>query len=220
MITLELTFYIKNDYMDERKRVGIPTELCRDTLDEALTRYLLFARRGPALLGAVLDGQRMPLALHRTVLWGDHHREHMLTADIWSDPKWWESPVIQAAVERLRTELDIKRMVCDGRILDMTCGEEPPGFWTGKSLDPAGGFPFFERVYVVGYGWLTPEGYDLDFPWDQGHPPYVDRYHIRYVGTDGQRGEADISPLDYDLLLNCLDLEDGGMEAEDEDTSD
>lgn len=220
---MSLIFYVKNYNVDGPDHAGLPVNIACQTLDEALDAYRIFSSRGPAVLGTSLDGEWTPLVLHRRVLPDDTFREHMLAADTWRD-----ADGLGAVIAQLCAELPMTRMVSDGRIVNLPPSGRLPAFFEDKALDTSGGFPFFERVYVVGWGWLDPVGYEKTTPWESGCLPYVDRYHIRCVRADGQTMEADVPPLVYDLLLERLDPAELGTwedeedeeDTEDEDTSD
>lgn len=199
-----MEFYITS-YQDGEFGRMTPRGQSAKNLDDALEQYQRLTSRGPVCLSATLDGEGLSLVEYHTVFPDSNYKEHLLAEAAWIAAICGECPETAAAVERLRTALDVKRMTFGGQILDIPASADLPPFFVGKELDTAEGFPFFERVYVVGYGWLTPAAFDMAFPWGGPRLPYVYCYHVRYLGTDGQQGEADISPLGYELLLDRLD---------------
>lgn len=139
----------------------------------------------------------------------DGDSQNLLVADYIRIPEWKNDSLIAVnAVNILKEKLCIGLMFSDSRIIPLPENERTDPYFNDKYLMTRRHGDYMSavnQIYVVGHGWLGPREFHAAFD-DAGfrspYFPYITAYNVNYyIPGSRQTGQADITPHNYDLLV-------------------
>lgn len=180
------------------------------TLDEAIAQYKVLPDTQIKALGANMDDIKSLDLVHcRPTEPNERSGQNLLVADYLKIPEWKNNSLIAVnTVNILKEQLYIGLMFSNSRIIPLPETEKGDPYFDDKYLmtERRGDYmSAVNQIYVVGYGWLGPRGFHAAFG-DAGFKspyfPYITAYNINYYIPGGrQTGQADITPYNFDLLV-------------------
>jgi hypothetical protein len=203
------SFYVVDNlrYMQDGQRFIVESGL---TLDAAISRYKEISDTHTKALGATIDETKSLDLVHcRPAEPGEISGRNLLVADYLKISAWKNNSLIAVnAVNILKEQLCIGLMFSDSRIIPLPENENADLYFDDKYLMTrrhGDNMSAVIQIYVVGLGWLGPREFHETFD-DAGYKspyfPYITAYNVNYyIPGRSQTGQADISPHNFDRLV-------------------
>ena len=222
----QVSFYVFDDLRYQQNRRGDFNIYHYDTLEEAVAKYRELDATMTTALGLHSSSIGEFDLLHR------REGENVLVTDYLTSSRWRTNPDVLHAVSTLCDTFKIEWQ-SDRRCLDKTIliplerGFEriPDRAFLDKSLRPATPTSYMSRpsvltsineCYAEGRGWTSFHSlYSLidRYGWESPHCVKIQRFNVNYTDSRGHTGQADVSPLDMQILMERHILQHGDDEA-------
>lgn len=210
----QVSYYVFNDLRFQQNDRHDFDIFRFDTLEEAMSKFRQIPPDMTPALGMHRDARSELDLLHR------REGDAVLVTDYLNFPKWRTDPDVQKAVDTACAAFDVQWQM-DSRCLNTTIliplerGFEclPNRVFSDKNLrlaDPAhfghqpSIYSAINEGYVEGEGWLAYPALRQNaerFGFHDPHCVKVRQFNINYIDTQGRTGQADISPMDLQILL-------------------
>lgn len=179
------------------------------TMDAAIEWYKALPDTQTKALGATIDEIKSLDLVHCRPAGPNEDSQNLLVADYLRIPEWKNNSLIAVnTVNILKEQLCISLMFSDSRIIPLPENERADPYFDDKYLMTRRHGDYMSavnQIYVVGHGWLGPREFHAAFDNAGFRSPYypnITAYNVNYyIPGHSQTGQADITPHNFDLLV-------------------
>ena len=219
----QISFYVFDDLRFQQNGRGRPVVYRYDDLSSALAKYLELPADMTSALGMHLNARAELDLVHR------REGEHVLVTDYLNFPHWRNNPETLQSVAKLCDSLNIQWQMDSKCMPGMTIltplesGFEriPDNVFAEKALLPKKPDLFqakadpntaINEAYVEGEGWVPYSAFRKKaeaFGFKDPHCVQVRQFNVNYQDRDGHTGQADVYPMDMQILQERYQLQHG-----------